>query len=625
MIKTIVSTIAPQDISAVGGFLGQRFHVNRERRLKDWMLSEQFIRLHERQDHGDWFWLGEQVGKWLDASAYTALIADDQELLKRVHEVLERLARAQEEDGYLGITKRRYRIPVRGMQLYEWYYVLHGLLVCADLLRNEQALEMARRLGDYIIHTWGPDPGQFPLAGRFPGNGHGGGEGTLILEPMVLLGQRSGDGRYIEWGERTLNKWDEWLATYPESRFTCGYTAMKQFASGEKDVYELRENIHAHTFHMTLLGIAALYNVTGKAEYRDIVTSSVDRLAEEWILLTGGMSSGEGYLPRRFYHPRGDVEVCPQHTWILLLEQALKWTGEARYAAEIERDLFNHFLAAQLADGSNWSYMTPLNGRAQEPEGPNCCNASGHRIAGRMPTYLYGLRGGAPTILLHTESEATIRATGLPAVTLRQETDFPSSGEVTITVQPAQAATFPLHVRIPPYSQGATAQVGDGEPIAAVAGDFLVIEREWKPGDTVKLSLPFPIVCQASDHVAALVRGPLVYAYFQDAQADSAVYHGRRGLYPEDAVLHINPEQPASSSVEETAAEGLLGPALRVAGHIQARAPMFAKAQANSKLPSRKEQSFLLLPFVNQGAIKGEYRMFMEYVKGFRGGVREQV
>jgi DUF1680 family protein len=93
MTKTIVSSIAPQDISAVGGFLGQRFHANRERRLKDWMLSEQFIRLHERQDHGDWFWLGEQVGKWLDASAYTALIADDQELLKRVHEVLERLAR----------------------------------------------------------------------------------------------------------------------------------------------------------------------------------------------------------------------------------------------------------------------------------------------------------------------------------------------------------------------------------------------------------------------------------------------------------------------------------------------------------------------------------------------------
>lgn len=614
MPDTVVSNISPRDITVVGGFLGQRFHANREGRLKDLILSEEFIRLHERQDHGDWFWLGEQVGKWLDASAYTALIADDQDLLARVHQVVERLAQTQEEDGYLGITRRRYRIPVRGMQLYEWYYVLHGLLVCADLLDSQIALETARRLGDYIVRTWGPEPGQFPLAGRFPGNGHGGGEGTLILEPIVLLGQRTGDDRYVEWGERTLDMWDEWLAAYPESRFTCDYTSMRRFAAGEKDVYELRQNIHAHTFHMTLLGLAALYNATENAEYRDIVIGSVDRLADEWIFITGGMSSGERYLPRRFYHPRGDIEVCPQHTWVLLLDQVLRWTGQAQYAAEIERDLFNHFLAAQLADGSNWSYMTPLNGRAQEPEGPNCCNASGHRIAGRMPIYLYGLRDGAPAILLYTESEAVLHPPGLPAVTLRQETDFPSSGAVTIHVQSEHAATFPLQLRIPPYAQGATVQVGDGESLAGQPGDFLIIEREWQPGDVVKLSLPFPLTCQAGDRVTALVRGPLVYAYFQNAQDDRGAYHGHQGRFPEDNVLVIDPDRPDSAVQEEPAQDGLLGPALRVPGYIQAQTPMFSTAQANSALPGRQEKALLLLPFANQGAVRGEFSVFMEYV-----------
>jgi len=327
------------------------------------------------------------------------------------------------------------------------------------------------------------------------------------------------------------------------------------------------------------------------------------------------MSSGERYLPRRFYHPRGDIEVCPQHTWILLLDQALRWTGKARYAAEIERDLFNHFLAAQLVDGSNWSYMTPLNGRAQEPQSPNCCNAAGHRLAGRMPTYLYGLRDGAPAVLLYSESEATFRVTGLPAVTLRQETDFPSSGAVTLHVQPEQAARFPLHLRIPPYAQGAMAQVGDEGPLAAQAGDFLVIEREWKPGDVVKLSLPFPLTCQANDHVAALVRGPLVYAYFQDAQADAVVFHRHRGRFPEDGVLVIDPDRPGSGVQEEPVQDGLLGPALRVPGYIQARAPMFSTSRANSALSGRQEESFLLLPFVNQGAVRGEFRVFMEYVR----------
>src|SRR5512134_4002687 len=122
---------------------------------------------------------------------------------------------------------------------------------------------------------------------------------------------------------------------------------MKEFACGKLKVDQLRDSIHAHTFHMTLLGVAALYNATGKQEYQDVVLGAVDRLAQEWVFLTGGMSSSEGYVPRRFYHPNNDVEVCPQHTWLLLLDQALRWTGEACYAEEIERDLFNHFLAAQ--------------------------------------------------------------------------------------------------------------------------------------------------------------------------------------------------------------------------------------------------------------------------------------
>lgn len=174
---------------------------------------------------------------------------------------------------------------------------------------------------------------------------------------------------------------------------------------------------------------------------------------------------------------------------------------------------------------------------------------------------------------------------------------------------------FPLHLRIPPYAQGAMMQVGDEEPLAAQAGDFLMIEREWRPGDVVKLSLPLPLTCQANDHVTALVRGPLVYAYFQSAQADPVVFHGHRGRFPEDSVLIIDPVQPGSSVQEEPVQDGLLGPALRVSGRVQARAPIFAASGANSELPGRQEQALLLLPFVNQGAIRGEYRVFMEYIK----------
>ena len=144
-------------------------------------------------------------------------------------------------------------------------------------------------------------------------------------------------------------------------------------------------------------------------------------------------------------------------------------------------------------------------------------------------------------------------------------------------------------------------------------GDFTVIEREWQAGDTVKLYLPFPLSCQANEHTLAIVRGPLVYAYFQDAQADPAKFHWCRGLYPEDAVLSVDPERLEESVQEEPAPDGLLGPVLRVPGFVRSRAPVFATPGGNTSLPGRQEQSLLLHPFADQGAIRGVYRVFMDY------------
>ena len=93
------------------------------------------------------------------------------------------------------------------------------------------------------------------------------------------------------------------------------------------------------------------------------------------------------------------------------------------------------------------------------------------------------------------------------------------------------------------------------------------------------------------------------------------IFHTRRGMFPEDVVLNIDPAEAAAFVQEEPASQGLLGPALRVRGKARPRAPIFAAAGANALLPSGNEQSFVLYPFANQGAVKGEYAVFMDYEK----------
>ena len=53
-----IQSILPSSLYSIGGFLGERFQANRVGRLKDILLSEQYIRLHERKDHDSWFWIG---------------------------------------------------------------------------------------------------------------------------------------------------------------------------------------------------------------------------------------------------------------------------------------------------------------------------------------------------------------------------------------------------------------------------------------------------------------------------------------------------------------------------------------------------------------------------------------
>jgi hypothetical protein len=86
-----------------------------------------------------------------------------------------------------------------------------------------------------------------------------------------------------------------------------------------------------------------------------------------------------------------------------------------------------------------------------------------------------------------------------------------------------------------------------------------------------------------------------------------------RGIYPEDNQLTLNLHHPEKSIQEEPAREDLLGPALRINGEIMTRAPMFSTSQANQQTLQAESQSFILVPFANQGAIRGPYQIFHSY------------
>ena len=155
-----------------------------------------------------------------------------------------------------------------------------------------------------------------------------------------------------------------------------------------------------------------------------------------------------------------------------------------------------------------------------------------------MPGYIYAQDRTGIFINLFVGSRAQIEVNGQP-VLITQKTDYPWEGVVTITVEPAQAAEFDLHIRIPGWYQGVSSPAdlyqsanrpatgaarlkvnGNAVENPEIARGYATLHRQWKAGDIVQLKLDLAVQpIRANAHVeadkgrVALMRGPVVYCF----------------------------------------------------------------------------------------------------------------
>jgi hypothetical protein len=220
-INRIEHQLAPAAISGIGGFVATRLEANVDGYLKVFDIDH-YVRLVEQKQYRDWKWVGEQPGKWLESSALAAEQTGDDALCRKAEKILARLVAAQEPGGYLGVTDpavRTAELPLRGMDAYELYFMLHGLLTAYDLWGEDSALQAARGLGDYFVDKIGSGKAEFwprPKGQTIAGHSiHYSLEGTLLADAATVSGDRRpevsglvtvGDWQYrpLVWSQHVL-------------------------------------------------------------------------------------------------------------------------------------------------------------------------------------------------------------------------------------------------------------------------------------------------------------------------------------------------------------------------------------------------------------------------------------
>jgi DUF1680 family protein len=455
----------------IEGILGDRMRINLEGRLLH-VDEKALIDCFEHRP-GPQDWAGEHAGKFLHAAANTWLYTDDRRLKTLMDRMARELIATQLPDGYLGTYTDDKRWTSWDVWVHK--YDLLGLLSYYQVTGYEPALEASRKVGDLLVRTFGTGPGQRDIvtAGE-----HVGMAATSVLEAMVNLYRFTGDVRYLNFCEYVVRSWDQ--PNGPKIIASLLSTG-SVFHTANAKAYEMMSN---------LVGLMELYRVTGKPEYLKPAEIAWKDIVAHRLYVTGSTSSREHFqddlvLPGE---ESNDVEEgCATVTFLQLTWQLLRSTGEPQYADLLEQTVYNALLGAQDPANGNICYYMPLNGKKSPTPGINCCVSSEPRGISMIPQLAWGRRGDGVAVLFYVPGRVSVD-TAAGAVAIESRTSYPLDGTVELTVNPAKAARFPLYLRVPAWTAHYEAIAG-GRTYKGEPGSFLTIEREWAPGDSVKIAI----------------------------------------------------------------------------------------------------------------------------------------
>ena len=202
--------------------------------------------------------------------------------------------------------------------------------------------------------------------------------------------------------------------------------------------------------------------------------------------------NGGPYPYKSYYISTGhNGETCGSVFWIWVNSRLMQLApSEEKYASEIEQSIFNIIGSCRDSLG-NTRYHNRMQGIKEEGTCINtCCEVSSTMLISELPKYIY--MEDELGVWLNLFVSSTIKTRKLR---LETKTDFPYDCHVTIQVKEADEDEGCAHIsiRIPSWAAGGTEIFINGESVCIGApGSYVRLDRDWKCGDTVTVTVEGP-------------------------------------------------------------------------------------------------------------------------------------
>ncbi|MGS2739054.1 beta-L-arabinofuranosidase domain-containing protein [Sinomicrobium sp. M5D2P17] len=511
---------------------------------------------------------GHIGGHYLSALALMYASTGNEELKNRLAYMLDELEECQDANanGYVGgipggnkmwkeiaggkIEAASFSLNSKWVPLYNIHKLFAGLRDAWEIAGNPKAKEILVKLSDWLVDiTSGLSDEQIQ---ELLVSEHGG-----MNEVLADVSEITGNKKYLVLAEKFSHR------------------EILEPLLHQKD--ELT-GLHANTQIPKVIGferIAELNNNSDWAEASDFFWNTV---VKDRSVSIGGNSV------REHFHPVGDFsemiasnqgpETCNTYNMLRLTKMLFLSHPEGKYIDYFERALFNHILSSQNPEGG-FVYFTPMRPRhyrvySQPQEGFWCCVGSGLENHGKYGELIYAHNGPDIYVNLFIPSSLDWKEKELKLV---QQTKFPDEEGSQISLQLKKPTRFKLYVRHPGWVEEGAFSVkvnGKEQKIQPDASGYVAIDRNWKNGDKISVSLPMHTTTEyleaektGTSRWASFVHGPIVLAAVTDTTDldglfadDSRMGHVANGkLYPIDEAPWLvaeGNEDPAAKVSPET-------------------------------------------------------------------------
>lgn len=209
---------------------------------------------------------------------------------------------------------------------------------------------------------------------------------------------------------------------------------------------------------------------------------------------------------------------CGAYGHFKITRYLMRVTGDSRYGDSMEIVLYNTILGARpiQPDGVSF-YYSDYNHDAKKADYEQkwpCCSGTFPQLTADYGISSYFRSAKGINVNLYVPSRITWQQ-GRARASLTQHTQYPTNGDTSMHLALSHPERFTVALRIPAWAGRNTKVAVNGKAVdtALTPGIWASIDRTWKDGDRIELSLDMPLRLAPIDdrhpEIVALLYGPV--------------------------------------------------------------------------------------------------------------------